>query len=280
MDFFCGLILGYITILFKQPILTLIIWGISMSVLVIEGIIGWRKSVRKWLKVCIWYNLLFSLFLTAIVQEKIKYSISAGLFTTIYMIIWLFLSLISYSKISILVNEVISGISATVFTIGTYLVSLRLGSLPSVEEFHDYFNTTSKYEMESESITRTLLKYVEVEILDEHLCFVSFLLRLKCIGWKRTKERNQKIFLLKREQTSKQFIYFELKMILKRDFQEKSVLLDFYKSILTNEVCNDGTLMEKLWWHVCDNKKYHIKNLFSYRSSYEKTFRNIKAYHL
>lgn len=63
-------------------------------------------------------------------------------------------------------------------------------------------------------------------------------------------------------------------------FSPKNHPLDFYKSILTNEVCNDGTLMEKLWWHVCDNKKYHIKNLFFYRSSYEKTFRNIKAYHL
>lgn len=174
--FLGGLFLGFITILFKQPVLTLIVWGISMSVLVIEGIIGWRKSVRKWMKVCIWYNLLFSLFLTAIVQEKIEYSISAGLFTTIYMIIWLFLSLISYSKISILVNEVISGISATVFTIGTYLVSLRLGSLPSIEEFHDYFKTTSKFEMESESITRTLSKYAEVEFLDAlQWFFVAFL---------------------------------------------------------------------------------------------------------
>lgn len=178
--FLGSLFLGYVTLHLKQPMLTLIIWGISMSVLVIEGIIGWRKSVRKLLKVCIFYNLFFSLLLTAIVQEKIEYPISSGLFTTIYMIIWFFLSLISYSKISILVNEVISGISATVFTIGTYLVSLRLGSLPSIEEFHDYFKITSKFEMESASISRTILKYAELKILDALQSF--FVVFLPIIG--------------------------------------------------------------------------------------------------
>lgn len=58
--------------------------------------------------------------------------------------------------------------------------------------------------------------------------------------------------------------------------------LEQYKTIMTYENCNDGSLMELLWWQVKDNKEYHIDNRYFYISSSAKQEikRNVKAYHL
>lgn len=65
-------------------------------------------------------------------------------------IIWVLLSLISNSKVALLVNEIVSGIVATVFTIGTYLISSALKGLPSSEEYILYYNN-------EEELTQALL---------------------------------------------------------------------------------------------------------------------------
>lgn len=69
---------------------------------------------------------VFSLVLTEIVQGMVKGAIADIVFVIIYLLVWVFLSLISNSKVALLVNEIVSGIAATIFTIGTYLVSMAL----------------------------------------------------------------------------------------------------------------------------------------------------------
>ena len=79
----------------------------------VDNIIGWKHSVRRWLKLCVVYNLFFSLVLTEIVQGMVKGAIADIVFVIIYLLVWVFLSLISNSKVALLVNEIVSGIAAT-----------------------------------------------------------------------------------------------------------------------------------------------------------------------
>lgn len=62
------------------------------------------------------------------------------------MLVWLFLSLISNSEVALLVNEIISGIAATVFTIGTYLINIFLESRPSSNDYLNYYHSTDEFE--------------------------------------------------------------------------------------------------------------------------------------
>lgn len=54
----------------------------------------------------------------------------------------------------------------------------------------------------------------------------------------------------------------------------------FYKTLMSNEHINDGTLMEEFWWHIKDNKNYLINKKYFYTPFDEKKHWWVKAYHL
>jgi len=137
---------GIIFILCKQVIIGEIIFLSGMLFVGFDNIVGWKHSVRRWLKICIIYNLFFSLILACVVQGAIQYTIITPVFIAAYLIVWIFLSLISNSKVSLLVNEIVSGIAATVFTIGTYLISMALKNMPSSNDYLNYFQTDEVFE--------------------------------------------------------------------------------------------------------------------------------------
>ena len=66
---------------------------------------------------------------------------------TLYLLVWFFLSLISNSKVALLVNEIVSGMAATIFTIGTYLVSMALKNKPASSNYLLYFQTDEAFEL-------------------------------------------------------------------------------------------------------------------------------------
>lgn len=68
------------------------------------------------------------------------------MFVLVYLFIWTFLSLVSDSKISLLVNEIISGLSATIFTIGTYVINISTVQYNLLSEVESLFKTTEMFE--------------------------------------------------------------------------------------------------------------------------------------
>ena len=149
------IIIGSIVLALALVAITQVIFGeivflLGMFLMGIDNIIGWKYSVRKWLKLCVVYNLFFSIILACLIQNLIKTTIWVPLFIGLYLFIWVLLSLISNSKVALLVNEIVSGIVATVFTIGTYLISSALKGLPSSEEYILYYNN-------EEELTQALL---------------------------------------------------------------------------------------------------------------------------
>lgn len=48
------------------------------------------------------------------IQGQIKYAIWMPLFVGLYLFVWVFLSLISNSKVALLVNEIVFGLAATI----------------------------------------------------------------------------------------------------------------------------------------------------------------------
>ena len=64
--------IGVVLILLKLVMLgeLVIISGVVFAG--VDNIIGWKHSVRRWLKLCVVYNLFFSLVLTEIVQGMVK----------------------------------------------------------------------------------------------------------------------------------------------------------------------------------------------------------------
>ena len=117
-----GMFLAYC----KQIILAGIVVILGMVFSGLETIVGWKHSVRRWLLVCVVYNFAFSFLLKEIVDEIANKTMDDIVFVIIYLVVWIFLSLISNSKVALLVNEIVSGAAATIFTIGTYLVSMAL----------------------------------------------------------------------------------------------------------------------------------------------------------
>lgn len=145
-----SIVLALALVAIKQVIFGEIVFLLGMFLMGIDNIIGWKYSVRKWLKLCVVYNLFFSIILAYLIQNLIKTTIWVPLFIGLYLFIWVLLSLISNSKVALLVNEIVSGIVATVFTIGTYLISSALKGLPSSEEYILYYNN-------EEELTQALL---------------------------------------------------------------------------------------------------------------------------
>lgn len=74
---------------------------------------------------------------------------------------WIFLSLISNSEVAVLINETISGGTAAIFTIGTYITSILSKSLPSVNERVLYFQDDSIFEQALERGDDMAIKFLK-----------------------------------------------------------------------------------------------------------------------
>lgn len=172
--------IGIVLILFKQVILGELVIISGMIFAGFDNIIGWKHSVRRWLKMCAFYNLFFSLILAGIVQGIVKSAIADIVFIIIYLLVWVFLSLISNSKVALLVNEIVSGVAATIFTIGTYLVSMALKNKPTSSDYLLYFQTEESFELalaNKDALARELLGIMGLEMLE-----TAFLSLLPVIG--------------------------------------------------------------------------------------------------
>lgn len=122
-----SIILTIILIVCRQVVLGEIFFIMGMFLLEGSDIIGWKCCVRKWLKVCCVYNIFFSLIVSELIREiNNSNMINDAMFLGIYLFVWLFLSLISNTKTSMLINEILSGMATTIFTIGTYLINMLL----------------------------------------------------------------------------------------------------------------------------------------------------------
>lgn len=172
--------IGIVLILLKLVILgeLVIISGVVFAGF--DNIIGWKHSVRRWLKICVVYNLVFSLILAGIVQGMVKGAIVDIVFVIIYLLVWVLLSLISNSKVALLVNEIVSGMAATIFTIGTYLVSMALKNQPTSSDYLLYFQTEEAFELaiaNKDDLAWEILRIMGLEMLE-----TAFLSLLPVIG--------------------------------------------------------------------------------------------------
>ncbi len=173
-------VIGVVLTLCKQVILGEIVFISGMVFVEFDNIVGWKHSVRRWLKICVIYNLIFSLIVTEIVQGLANNIVIDTVFIIIYLLIWVFLSLISNSKVAMLVNEIVSGVATTIFTIGTYLVSMALKNMPASRDYLLYFHTDEAFKLALANKNDSAWKFVGImglEILEG-----TFLLWLPVIG--------------------------------------------------------------------------------------------------
>lgn len=171
-----SIIFAYVLIVCKRVAMGEIVFILGMVITGIESIIGWKHSVRRWLKICVIYNLFFSTILACMIQGQIKYAILTPLFVGLYLFVWVFLSLISNSKIALLVNEIVSGIAATIFTIGTYLISMALKGLSEFSDYKLYYHADEAVIQASENVEALAWKYLRITMLEKlEVAFLAFL---------------------------------------------------------------------------------------------------------
>lgn len=167
---------GFVLIVGKQVVIGEFVFILGMVMENIENIIGWKHSVRRWLKICVIYNLFFSAILACTIQGQIKYPILTPLFVGLYLLVWVFLSLISNSKVALFVNEIVSGLAATIFTIGTYLISMSLKGLPAASDYKLYYHTDEAAMHALENGELLAWKFLGITVLEQlEIGFISFL---------------------------------------------------------------------------------------------------------
>lgn len=169
--------LGTIILIFcEQVVIGEVLFILGMVFSGIENVIGWNQSVRKWLKICIINNMFFSAILAELIQTQIKYVILTPLFMGLYLFVWVFLSLISNSKVALLVNEIVFGIAATFFTIGTYLINIVLKDMPTQNDYRSFYFTNEVIIQALENEEKWAWKLIEKMILETmEVAFISFL---------------------------------------------------------------------------------------------------------
>lgn len=171
-----SIVFSFILILCKKTVIgeTIGIFGIVFSG--IENVIGWNKSVRKWLKICVIYNLYFSVVLACLIQSQINYAVLTPLFLGLYLLVWVFLSLISNSKVALLINEIVSGIATTIFTIGTYLIGIVLKRMPSSNYYKVLYHIDEAEILALKNGEELVWKTIEMMVLEKmEVAFISLL---------------------------------------------------------------------------------------------------------
>ena len=86
------------------------------------------------------------------------------------------MSLVSNTRVALLANEIISGISVTIFTCGTYFTGIILKHIPSLNEYLLYFHTVEDVQLALENNDVFVLEFIGtlgIELLE--LAFLSFL---------------------------------------------------------------------------------------------------------
>lgn len=110
------------------------------------------------------------------IQGQIKYAIWMPLFVGLYLFVWVFLSLISNSKVALLVNKIVFGLAATIFTIGTYHISMALKGLPASSDYQLYYQTDEAVMQALENGEALAWKFVGITALEMlEVAFLSFL---------------------------------------------------------------------------------------------------------
>jgi len=142
--YYISVFIAVALVLFRAVFVGAIIGILGIVAHGFQSVIGWKYSVRKWLRNCVVYNFVFSIVISEQVQKITEYSIMLPLFVIIYMCVWVFLSLISNSEVSLLVNEVASGLAATIFTIGSYVTDLMIKEAPYSKELLSLYNSVEK----------------------------------------------------------------------------------------------------------------------------------------
>jgi len=173
-------VIGVVLILCKQVMLGGIAFVSGVLIIGFDNIVGWKHSVRRWLRISVIYNVFFSMILSGILQRVVNGAFVNTVFVVIYLLVWAFLSLISNSKVAMLVNEIVSGVAATIFTIGTYLVSMALKNMPPSNEYLLYFPTDEAFELALAHRDTLAWKFVGITVLE--VLETSFLSWLPVIG--------------------------------------------------------------------------------------------------
>lgn len=169
---FLVIVLGVVLIIYGIKILGSIMLILGVIMFFYNKIIGWRTSVRKWLIVGVVYNVLFSITIAEMVDSTIANSV----FIIAYILVWLFMSLVSSMKVALLANEIVSGIATTIFTIGTYLLSIALKNMPSSDDYILFFQTDEIFESaleKNDTLAWKFLRIMGLEVVEN--IFLLFL---------------------------------------------------------------------------------------------------------
>lgn len=97
--------------------------GIIICQLFLKSV-GWRKSVKKWLFLTVVVDGIIIILLVDTINLPNGYHqwmAITGIF--LFFLLWIFFSLLAINRVAKLVNEIIASISATIFSIGTFLTS-------------------------------------------------------------------------------------------------------------------------------------------------------------
>ena len=129
-------------------------------------IYGWRKSVKRFLLLGLLFNAIPAFLLATEIRNIIQIEDKSVVFLVIYGLLWGFLSVIAESRVAIFVNEIISCVSASVFTIGTYLTSEFL-SVNEIYSEMDMYGNMSKEEIEKAfpEVIDTIAGYFSISLV-------------------------------------------------------------------------------------------------------------------
>ena len=107
---------------------------IVMFICYVKKISKWYISVVKFILTVVIWEFIFCFFIMLGIKEFIKFSdiTTFIIIFIIYLAIWFVFSILAKSDVSKLANEFISVITTIIFTIGTYVVSMKYGDVPSL----------------------------------------------------------------------------------------------------------------------------------------------------
>ncbi|SDB54272.1 hypothetical protein SAMN02910298_02775 [Pseudobutyrivibrio sp. YE44] len=109
--------------------------------LYVENVFGCCKSIRIFLKTLFLYLIGFCFLLWALWGQLLRYNLLTFILTVIlYCALWIFISVLADSDVALLGNEIIAGISTTIFSIATFVLALIMKSLPGDEVFSEYYD--------------------------------------------------------------------------------------------------------------------------------------------
>lgn len=170
------LILTFFTIVWHQIIVGMCSFACLLIIVAIDWGIGWRHSVIKWLKFGFIFNYILTMVIALLLQRYYMTYRAEILFLFVYLSVWILLSLIADETVALFVNETLSLLATTVFTIGTYLISANSKNMKSLKALEYLFESEDVLEKALNEGDRLAWDYVTMELLDiVERCFLFFL---------------------------------------------------------------------------------------------------------